>query len=76
MPTQVNLFESMFILNGLKAVILILLTFYTLFSLIIIRQVDLMSRALITKVSGLLKILALVHVLFAVILIVFAYKTL
>lgn len=44
-----------------KGAILIILSFYAVFSLIIIRQVDLMGKTLITNISPLIKAIAIVH---------------
>ncbi len=75
MPTtsQINIFdfESVFIV--FKGVILLILIFYAIFSLIIVRQADLMSKTLITKVSPLVKVLAIIHAGFALGLIVLAW---
>ena len=56
-----------------KGVILLILIFYAIFSLIIIRQVDLMSKTLITSAGGLVRSFALVHAVFALGLIVLAW---
>lgn len=44
-----------------KGAILIILIFYSIFSLIIIRQVDLMGKTLITKISPFIRALAIIH---------------
>jgi hypothetical protein len=48
-----------------KVAILILLLFYVIFSLIIVRQVDLMARTLITPVSGIVSAISIVNAGFA-----------
>lgn len=57
----------------LKVAILLILAFYAIFALIVVRQVDLMSKTLITKVSPLLKAFSIVHAGFAIGLIVLAF---
>lgn len=75
MPATIplNLFESEAVLTFLKGVILILLLFYAIFSLIIVRQVDLMGKTLITGISPLLKAFAILHAGFALALIILAW---
>ena len=55
-----------FILAFGKGAILLILVFYAIFSLIIIRQVDLMSKTLITNVSPYVRALAIIHAGFAI----------
>lgn len=50
----------------LRIAILLLLIFYAIFALLIVRQVDLMGQALITPVSPLLKAIAIIHAGFAI----------
>lgn len=57
----------------LKVVILIILVFYAIFALIVVRQVDLMSKTLITEVSPILKAFSVFHAGFAIGLIVLAW---
>lgn len=45
----------------LKGAVLLILIFYAIFALLIIRQVDLMVKTLITPVSPVLKVLAVVN---------------
>lgn len=67
MPTNPsNIFDSELILIFVKGAILLLLIFYSVFALLIIRQVDLMSRTLISGVSSIIKMLALFHAGFAI----------
>lgn len=63
---EVNLIDSEVILEFLKISILVILIFYSIFALLVVRQVDLMSRTLITKVSPIVKAFALFHAGFAV----------
>lgn len=75
MPTTipVNIFESEIFLIFLKGIILIILVFYAIFALIVVRQVDLMSRTLITPVSPVLKAFSIFHAGFALGLIILAW---
>lgn len=75
MPTSILInpvdFEAM--AGFLKAAILIILIFYAIFALLVVRQVDLMSKTLITEVSPFLKGFAIIHAGFAIGLIVLAW---
>lgn len=75
MPTTTltNPFGSTVALDLLKGAILLILIFYAIFALMIIRQVDLMNRTLITPVSPVLKIFSLIHGFFAIGLIILAW---
>lgn len=75
MPTTTpfNLFESEAVLIFLKTAVLIILVFYAIFALVVIRQVDLMSKTLITKVSPLLKVLSIIQAGFAIGIIILAW---
>lgn len=75
MPTTIlsDLFSIEALLFFIKVVILIILVFYTIFSLIIVRQVDLMSKTLITPVSSILKAFSILHAVLAVGLIFLAW---
>lgn len=68
-----DLLANTFIWVLLKWAILLILTLYAIFALVIIRQVDLMGKTLITKVSPLLKAIAIVHAGIAIGLIVLAF---
>lgn len=57
----------------LKMVILLILIFYAIFALMVVRQVDLMSKALITPVSPLVKAFSIAHAGFAIGLIFLAW---
>ena len=75
MPTIIptNPFDSEAVLIFLKAAILLILVFYAIFALIIVRQVDLMSKTLITNISPLVRGIAIVHAGFAIGLIILAW---
>ncbi len=60
----------------LKGAILLILVFYCIFALLIVRQVDLMSKTLITPVSPILKAISIVHAGFAIGLIILAWGVL
>ena len=64
------------ILSFGKGAILLILIFYAIFSLIIVRQVDLMSKTLITNISPLVKAFAIMHAGFALALIFLAWGVL
>jgi len=68
-----NLLDSDITLIFLKGVILLILLFYGIFALIIVRQVDLMSKALITSISPYIKTFAFLHAIFAIGLIFLAW---
>ena len=70
-PTDTLDFEITMML--LKVAILIILVVYAIFALIVVRQVDLMSKTLITKVSPILKAFSIIHAGFAIGLIVLAW---
>lgn len=71
--TPSSLFESEAVLVILKGAILILLLFYAIFALMVVRQVDLMSKTLITSISPVVKVFALLHAFFAIGLILLAW---
>ncbi|MDP3758114.1 MAG: hypothetical protein Q8Q86_00185 [Candidatus Daviesbacteria bacterium] len=75
MPTtiQTSLLEFGPVLIFAKIAILIILALYAIFALMIVRQVDLMSKTLITKVSPYLKAFSIVHTGFAIGLIILAW---
>ena len=74
MPTtQLNLFETEATLVFVKGVILLILFFYAIFSLIVVRQVELMSKTLITSVSPIVKALSIIHAGFAIGLVILAF---
>ena len=69
----INLFESEPVLLFVKLIILLILIFYAIFALLVVRQVDLMSKTLITKVSPYVKALSIIHAGFAVGFIILAW---
>lgn len=71
--TPVNIFDSEALLLFLKGAILLILIFYAIFAVIVVRQVDLMSKTLITKISPVVKIFAILHAGFAIGLIFLAW---
>lgn len=75
MPTTIptNPFDFGVVLIFLKTTFLIVLVFYAIFALIVVRQVDLMSKTLITKVSPILKAFSIIHAGFAIGLIVLTW---
>lgn len=60
-----DLLNNSYILFFSKGAILILLVLYAIFALIIVRQVSLMSKTLITGIAGVIKLFALIHAFFA-----------
>lgn len=70
-PTEIVISDTVAII--LKGVILIILVFYVIFALVVIRQVDLMSRTLITRISPILKATAIFNAGFAIGLIFLAW---
>ena len=71
-----NIFNNDLVLTFGKGAILLILIFYAIFSLLIVRQVDLMSKTLITNVAPIVKTFALVHAGFAIGLIFLAWRIL
>ena len=64
MPVGNDIFSFLDTLNvafGVKAFIVLFLVFYTVFALILFRQVQLMSRTLPTALSPFLLFLAILH---------------
>lgn len=64
--TQSNLFNFEAVLIFAKGAILLILIFYAIFALLIVRQVDLMNKTLITQVSPILKAFSIIHAGFAI----------
>ena len=60
-----GLLNNVYVLFFTKSAILILLILYAIFALIIVRQVSLMSKTLVTGIGGLVKTFALIHAFFA-----------
>lgn len=71
--TPTNIFDSAAVLAFLKAVILLLLIFYAIFAVMIVRQVNLMAKTLITKVSPFIHAISIVHAGFAIGLIILVW---
>lgn len=63
---DINLIQLPAILEIIKFVILLILVFYAIFALLIARQVDLMSKTLITPVSPIAKAISIIHAGFAI----------
>lgn len=78
MPTTVtqSLLNSDYTFILAKGAILLILVFYAIFALVIVRQVDSMNKTLITNISSLVKAIAIVHAGFAVGLIVLTWGVL
>ena len=78
MPTLTpnDIFRSGIFLVFLKGVILLFLIFYAIFALLIVRQVDLMIKTLITPVSIKVRALAIVNAGVAIGLIILAWGVL
>ena len=78
MPTLTpnDIFRSGIFLVFLKGVILLFLIFYAIFALLIVRQVDLMIKTLITPVSLKVRALAIVNAGVAIGLIILAWGVL
>lgn len=74
--TPINLFESPAFLFFIKSAIIIVLIIYGIFALMIIRQVDLMSKTLITTASKILSMISIIHAGFAIGLIFLAWAIL
>lgn len=68
--TPTNLFDSDALLVFLKTAILIILIFYAIFAIMIVRQVSLMSKTLITRVAPIVSAISIVHAGFAIGLII------
>lgn len=64
---------SPYFLSVLKFAILIILLFYAIFGLIVVRQVDLMSKTLVTNISPIVKFLSIIQVGLAIGLIILAW---
>lgn len=71
--TPSNIFAIGSVLMFAKGAILIILAFYAIFSFMVIRQVDLMGKTLITPVSPILKAFSILHAGTAIGLIVLAW---
>lgn len=56
----------MLLLTFIKAAILIFLFLYAIFALLVVRQVDLMSKTLITPVSPIVLAISIIHAGFSI----------
>lgn len=65
--------QLLFLVPLFKWGVLIILFFYAIFALIIVRQVSLMSKTLLTPVSPIVKAVSILHAGFAIGLIVLFY---
>lgn len=63
-------------LQILRVGILLILSLYTIFALIIVRQVDFMNDTLMTPVSGVVKYASFINVIMAVWLIILTFSIL
>lgn len=70
---QLDFLSSTLALNFIKVIILIILSFYAIFALLIVRQVDLMSKTLITPVSPIVRAISIIHAGFAIGFIILAF---
>lgn len=68
-----NIFDLNFLVPFFRFGILLILVFYAIFALLIVRQVDLMSKTLITPVSPIVKAISILHAGFAVGFVLLAY---
>lgn len=68
-----NLLDASYVFGLVKGAILLILIFYAIFSLIIVRQVDLMGKTLVTNISPIVKSLAIIHAGVAIGLIILAW---
>ncbi len=59
-------FDLVLLTIFLKAAVIVILVFYSIFALLIVRQVDLMGKTLITPVSSIVKAVAIIHAGFAI----------
>lgn len=59
--STIDLLNNGYFLFFGKVAVLILLIFYAIFSLLIVRQVDLMGKTLSTPIGSLVKIIAIIH---------------
>lgn len=73
---QSTFFTTATILLFIKIAILVLLFLYIIFSLVIVRQVNLMSKTLITPVAPIVKALAIFNAGFAIAFFVLALGSL
>lgn len=67
----INLLNSPQFIQAIKLGFIGISVVYFIFSLVVIRQVNLMSETVITETAGFLKIVAILHALLALLIIVF-----
>lgn len=67
-----SFFHSTYFLVVIKIAILLILLFYAIFALIIVKQVSLMAKTFVTNTSTVFGVFATANLLFAVALIVLA----
>lgn len=70
---MLNLFDLNLLVPFFRLAILLILIFYAIFALLIVRQVDLMSKTLITPVSPIIKAVSILHAGFAIGFVLLAY---
>lgn len=71
--SQTNFIDNPYLLEFIKGAILLILIFYAIFALIIVRQVNLMSKTLITPVSPVVSGIAVIHAGLSIGIIVLAF---
>ncbi len=71
--SQISLIGSQYVIAFSKAAILIILVFYAIFALVIVRQVDLMNKTLTTNLASVIKAIAIIHAGFAIGFIILAF---
>lgn len=74
--TNDSLINPLVLTYAVKATIYIIVIFYAIFALVVVRQVTLMSKTLITPVSPIVKGIAIIHGGFAIGFAVFIMGTL
>lgn len=67
----INLLNSPQFIQAIKLGFIGISVVYFIFSLVVIRQVNLMSETVVTKAAGLLKVIAILHALLALVVVVF-----
>lgn len=74
--SQQSLIGANFLIVFSKVAVLIILIFYAIFALMIVRQVTLMNQTLTTKLAPVIKAVAIVHAGFAIGFIILAFALL
>lgn len=72
-PTSPIFIAIPFVLYVFKWLFLILFALYVIFALVVVRQVSLMARTVSTLLEPLIKILAIIHLIAAVLLWILAF---